>query len=293
MGLGRQLANLQGGIERSTAAAAKETSAAIKGLIPGISSKVRSEVTGDIKEFLVGDVFLDSILKTVGKGLGSVVSGIGNVASTIIKPLGSLFGTLAQPLGGLLGIGGVGGGFPIPPGQGSSLPAPSFFAPQPGLPVAQQVSFPLPTQNFQLPGNLALPVVAAAPRIAAGAVGVFGGLSLRFATKFPALAAKIQAMRAAGIPMTYGKMRGMLRRWGPDVLLALGVFSAAEVLEMMIAAQVIKPRRMNAGNAKALRRALRRVESFHRLCQRADVMRPKRRTRARPGRGHPTIIAQN
>jgi hypothetical protein len=38
---------------------------------------------------------------------------------------------------------------------------------------------------------------------------------------------------------------------------------------------------MNAGNAKALRRAMRRVESFHKLCQRADVLRSRGRGRSR------------
>jgi hypothetical protein len=49
---------------------------------------------------------------------------------------------------------------------------------------------------------------------------------------------------------------------------------------------------MNAGNAKALRRAMRRVESFHKLCQRADVLRSRGRGRSRRpcATGSPLVV---
>lgn len=65
---------------------------------------------------------------------------------------------------------------------------------------------------------------------------------------------------------------------GPaGVAAALGI-SVSELGTLILADQQRTRRRMNPANASALRRAHRRVESFHRLCQKNDCLRTTRRS---------------
>jgi hypothetical protein len=76
----------------------------------------------------------------------------------------------------------------------------------------------------------------------------------------------------------------MLKRFGPEVLITGGILSAAAVSELMVAGP--GHRRMNPGNVKALRRSMRRLESFHHLCVRADKLkRPRSRKACKTGGG--------
>lgn len=64
---------------------------------------------------------------------------------------------------------------------------------------------------------------------------------------------------------------------------ALGI-TVAELGELILAGANMPRRRMNPGNTSALRRAARRIESFHRLCVRTDQLRsPRRRAAKRHG----------
>jgi len=56
------------------------------------------------------------------------------------------------------------------------------------------------------------------------------------------------------------------------VAAALGL-TIAELAELITAAANMPTRRMNPANIKALRRSMRRIQSFHRLCQKADTLR--------------------
>ncbi len=61
---------------------------------------------------------------------------------------------------------------------------------------------------------------------------------------------------------------------------ALGI-SLGLLAELITEHAAKKPRRMNPANVHALRRSMRRITSFHKLCVRADKLRSRGRTRSR------------
>jgi len=114
--------------------------------------------------------------------------------------------------------------------------------------------------------------VKSAATAAAGAIAKVGPTVGRtFFNKWPNLATAIQKMRNAGHNITRSKLHSMLKRFGPDFLITAGIMSAAAVAELALAGP--GHRRMNPANARALRRATRRIKSFHRLCGDADVIK--------------------
>lgn len=89
-------------------------------------------------------------------------------------------------------------------------------------------------------------------------------------------------------------IRRMSRMLGPLAIAgALGI-SAGELGNLLLASSQMPRRRMNPANTSALRRAARRIESFHRLCVRTDQLRSPRRRSSQRGRAHPpaTTIVQ-
>jgi hypothetical protein len=135
-----------------------------------------------------------------------------------------------------------------------------------------------PDQNF---GGVGVTNMAAAPVIArsAGAVATVGR---RFFNKFPNLATAIQGYRNMGKNVTRSKLWSLMKRFGPDFLVTGGILTAAAVSELVIAGP--GRRRMNPGNVKALRRAHRRMKSFHHVCQVNDALMHGRR-RSTKGKG--------
>jgi len=122
-------------------------------------------------------------------------------------------------------------------------------------------------QAEQFSDPYALPTAASVPGMGAAA----GSLVLRLADKFPALAGAIATFRVRGIPMSAEKLLGLMRRFGPAALLSLGILSI-EVLQDLFAYNATrKRRRMNPLNPKALRRGLRRLESFDRYACRVKA----------------------
>lgn len=163
---------------------------------------------------------------------------------------------MALNLGGILsGVSSIFGGNQNPYFQGISnvTSLASQFVPQPVInpPVARN-----PMMN--------------APMRAIGTVG------RGFFNKFPNLATAIQAFRNQGRNVKRSQLYAMLKRFGPDILISGGILTAAAVSELMVAGP--GRRRMNPGNVHALRRSMRRLESFHRLCVQSDKLR---RTRVR------------
>jgi hypothetical protein len=145
--------------------------------------------------------------------------------------------------------------------------------------------------NF-LPVPQAQPVAARMPTLpAAGMLSRLPTIGRNFFNRYPNLATSIQALRNAGKNVTRKNLYSMLKRFGPDFLISAGILSAAAVSELMVAGP--GTRRMNPGNVKALRRSLRRLESFHHLCQRADKLRrPSRRSSSKVGRGTTQFVRQ-
>jgi len=74
---------------------------------------------------------------------------------------------------------------------------------------------------------------------------------------------------------------------------ALGI-TLSEMAELIFVDASRPRRRMNPANISALRRSMRRIQSFHRLCQKADTLRGRSRRSARKvPSGHPgTTIVQ-
>jgi len=147
-------------------------------------------------------------------------------------------------------------------------------------------SFALDTYQTFLPaGNQvqAIPVAASAKNAmsaAAGAIAKVGPTVGRsFFNKWPNLATAIQKMKNAGHNVSRSKLYSMLKRFGPEFLVTAGIMSAAAVSELILAGP--GHRRMNPANSKALRRATRRIKSFHRLCGDADVIKTRRRSCAK------------
>lgn len=129
-----------------------------------------------------------------------------------------------------------------------------------------------PSRSF--PVSTAAPAsMAAVPAIArAGAV-----VGRTLFNRFPNLATGIQRLRNAGQNVTRAKLHSILKRFGPEFLISGGLLTAAAVQELAVAGA--GRRRMNPANAKALRRSVRRIESFHRLCKSTDVIKGPRRRR--------------
>lgn len=142
---------------------------------------------------------------------------------------------------------------------------------------------------FQTYNQFAQPVAnrnVPAPRPGTGQGGILGPLlksgptvGRSFFNKWPNLATAIQKMRNAGQNVSRSKLYSMLKRFGPDFLISAGILTAAAVSELALAGP--GHRRMNPANSKALRRATRRIKSFHRLCGDADVIKSRRRSCAK------------
>jgi len=209
-------------------------------------------------EKVVGNTLYNTSLATSVLTKGAVSAGPSG-GSPMALNIGGLLGGVGQALQGLQGanVGNVRAIGGILSGVGAGL--------------AQPVSNP--TFNPMMRTQMA----AAGPVMRVGAAVTRG-----FFAKFPNLATQIQAFRNAGMnQVTRARLYSMLKRFGPELLISGGILTAAAVSELMMAGP--GHRRMNAGNAKALRRSMRRIESFHRLCVRADSLRAPRR-RAKPCR---------
>ena len=125
------------------------------------------------------------------------------------------------------------------------------------------------SQGF-MPPTAQPAMMAAAPAIArAGAVVGRG-----FFNRFPNLATAIQTLRNSGMNVTRSKLYGVMKRFGPEFLVGGGLLTAAAVNELAVAGP--GHRRMNPANVRALRRSVRRIESFHRLCTTTDRLRRPR-----------------
>lgn len=100
---------------------------------------------------------------------------------------------------------------------------------------------------------------------ALAAAGALVGRSLR---NFPSLANAIAALRARGIRATAESLWTMLKKFGPNALVASGFMTAAAISDLMYYKSTHKRRRMNPANTRALRRSLRRLRSFDHLATR-------------------------
>ena len=109
--------------------------------------------------------------------------------------------------------------------------------------------------------------------------------------KFPNLAAGLNALKLAGKTYaTRAKLYSLLKRFGPEVLITAGILSLSATQELMLAGP--GRRRMNPANVKALRRAHRRMASFHHICRKNDALMHRGGRRKPVGRFAGTSITQ-
>lgn len=146
----------------------------------------------------------------------------------------------------------------------------------------------LTKRSTSVPGPISGPVFTTP---AAGMAKSLGTVGRSFFNKFPNLATAIQMLRNQGRNVKRSQLYSMLKRFGPELLISGGILTAAAVSELMVAGP--GRRRMNPGNVKALRRSMRRVESFHHLCQKADrLRRPRSRAKTVYRGGRTTEITR-
>jgi hypothetical protein len=127
---------------------------------------------------------------------------------------------------------------------------------------------------FSSPGLIPASNMAAVP-VVAGAGRAVATVGRSFFNRFPNLATAIQGWRNQGKNVTRSKLYSLMKRFGPDFLVTGGILTAAAVSELAMAGP--GRRRMNAGNVKALRRAHRRMKSFHHICASNDTLLHARR----------------
>jgi hypothetical protein len=182
------------------------------------------------------------------------VVGVASNIATALAPGGAP--KMAINLGGILNqVSGIFGGSQNPVFQGisdiSSLA--SQFIPQP---TAQPVAARVP----QIVG----PMVRSMPTVGRG-----------FFNKYPNLAVAMQNLRNQGRNIKRSQLWSMLKRFGPEMLITGGILTAAAVSELIQAGP--GRRTMNPANAKALRRAARRIKGFHKLCMHTDLIKSRSR----------------
>lgn len=218
-----------------------------------------------------GKAAYEKLYFTVGGAVAGVYGGVAaglaakavtSLAEPTIGPPGGQ--KMGLDLGGILKtVGGIFGG-----NQNQYFNAISNVANT----ASQFIPAKQPVQSLPMPTPIPTMAAAAPAMRAVGAVVARG-----FFSKFPNLAVKIQKYRNMGMNVTRGKLYSMMRRFGPEFLVTAGILTAVEINELALAGS--GRRRMNPGNTKALRRSMRRLESFHKLCVSADKLRRPRARR--------------
>jgi len=216
--------------------------------------------------------FVGTVLQPLVTSLGSaLVPGSGLVSSVVTKLASQpTISTGGRPMAFSDGDSGFFGSFPdfgqavsgvLQGGLGQQL-----------LGIGTQALSGFVQQQFQ--PQVFQTSMAAVPAIATGARAM-AVVGRRFFDKFPNLATGIQALRNQGKNVTRSNLWSLMKRFGPDFLVTGGILTAAAVSELAMAGP--GRRRMNPGNVKALRRAHRRMKSFHNVCMTNDRLLGGRR----------------
>jgi hypothetical protein len=184
----------------------------------------------------------------VGKLLSGIGGAIGGIQGAAVQPY-------TQALGQTLQIGGA---------------IASAFAPQP---VAQPV-YQVPALRTGLEAS-SLPAMAAGNVVLGGATSVVSGAIAAARAILPKIAA---ALGRKGI--TLSGAVSLARKLGkffvsPEAIALYMGITVTELAQLITASSARKRRRMNPANSHALRRAARRIKSFHRLCQHTDLIKTR------------------
>lgn len=177
---------------------------------------------------------------------GSILSTLGGV--------GSFLGQVTGTLGAIRQL---------------SAPSPSLILPATGPVVQQPIVTAARIPMARAPVSQALSAGVAA--ISAGMTRIIAPILIKIAEATGSTTMTLR--RAVKI------VRRMGRAIGPaSVAVALGL-SIEELGTLILADSQRIRRRMNPANVSALRRSMRRIQSFHKLCQKADLLKGGSRSR--------------
>lgn len=195
----------------------------------------------------------------------------------------ALFGSLGPLIStGLNVLGVLGGGTSVGRAAQLGSTAVSMLT----MPTSRSLPAGGPTIGQMVPGEIR-PAMAAAPSVGAGSLMIFvQQLLIKMASHL--------GLRTLSLKRALKIMRRLGRFLEPVALAGVIGLTTAEMATLIMADSTRPRRRMNAANAKALRRAHRRVEAFHRLCVRNDQLRGGRRRSVRRSASCPpgTVIRQ-
>jgi len=139
----------------------------------------------------------------------------------------------------------------------------------------------LPSVNGAQP----LQVMSAVPRLPsmAGALaGVIQPILIKVAT--------FLGRRTLTLRETIKIIRRFSKLLAPAAIATVLGITVVELGQLILADAQRPRRRMNPANVRALRRSMRRIESFHRLCVKADALRRPGRRSSRPGTRAPSAV---
>lgn len=231
--------------------------AKIANTVAGVIAQLAPALTGYGAAFAVASALAENVersQKGMSLNLGGILGAVGNVLG-------------GANLGNYSWIGDVAGaGFNI---AGAAL------TPQPTY-ASAPIYNPLPAYTPP-PPPMATQTMSAVPAfsVAAGAIArVTAPILTKIAVKLglrarPSLNRAMELVRKAAKILT-----------SPEaVATALGI-TVAELATLITSSSARRRRRMNPANSKALRRAARRIKSFHKLCTHTDVLRGRGRSRS-------------
>lgn len=186
--------------------------------------------------------------------------------------LGGIFGGAANALSGFASgnyLGALQGGLQI----ASSAFAPSAVAPMPMYGPVYSPPPALPQHQPQVQQTAAVFPAGAAALTRLGAITA--PILAKMAVKL-GLRARPSLNRAMEIVRKTAKLLT-----SPEATAAALGVTVAELAQLITAHGARRHRRMNPANSKALRRAARRIKSFHKLCTHTDVLRGRGRKSSR------------
>lgn len=132
-------------------------------------------------------------------------------------------------------------------------------------------------------GAMPYPGPASAPMPQAQPVGAFGVAGRAIVAITAPILAKIAVKLGMRARPSLNRAIEIIRKTAkllqsPEaVAVALGI-TTAELASLIVAHNSRKRRQMNPANSKALRRAARRIRSFHRMCTHTDLLKSRRRS---------------
>lgn len=223
---------------------------AVANLIAGIGATL----TGFGAIYAAGSALSENVERSQ-QGMALNIGGILSAAGGIIG--GANFGQytdIARLVGGATQIAGAA----LTP----SAPAPVYAS----APVYGAMPYnPPAVMPAQPVGAFAVPA-AAAGRLAAIVAPILTKIAVKLGMRArPSLSRAMELVRKAA----------KLLQSPEAVAVALGI-TTAELATLITTSAARKRRHMNPANAKALRRAARRIKSFHRMCTHVDLLKTRR-----------------